>query len=131
MVAGKSFHDNHFGADEAFYLELEGLMSKQAMVVLSTDPDKVVAVRLASVLVEGKLAACVNIVEGVRSLYWWEGTLHDDKEVLLVCKTDEAHLKELTVTLEKQHPYDCPEVVALPVVGGSVPYLDWLIKQLD
>ena len=53
MVAGKSFHDNHFGADEAFYLELEGLMSKQAMVVLSTAPDKVVAVRLASVLVEG------------------------------------------------------------------------------
>ena len=131
MVAGKSFHDNHFGADEAFYLELERLMSKQAMVVLSTAPDKVVAVRLASVLVEGKLAACVNIVEGVRSLYWWEGNLHDDKEVLLVWKTDEAHLKELTATLEKLHPYDCPEVVALPVVGGSVAYLDWLIKQLD
>ena len=131
MVAGKSFHDNHFGADKAFYLELEGLMSKQAMVVLSTAPDKVVAVRLASVLVEGKLAACVNIVEGVRSLYWWECNLHDDKEVFLVCKTDEAHLKELTATLEKLHPYDCPEVVALPVVGGSVAYLDWLIKQLD
>tara|TARA_B100001167_G_scaffold3373_1_gene1935 strand:- start:274 stop:594 length:321 start_codon:yes stop_codon:yes gene_type:complete len=106
-------------------------MSKQAMVVLSTAPDKVVAVRLASVLVEGKLAACVNIVEGVRSLYCWEGSLQDDKEVLLVCKTDEAHLKELTTTLEKQHPYDCPEVVALPIVGGSVAYLDWLIKQLD
>jgi periplasmic divalent cation tolerance protein len=106
-------------------------MSEQGMVVLSTVPDEAVASRLASALVERRLAACVNIIKGVRSLYWWEGNLQDDAEVLLVCKTGEAHLSELTAVLEELHPYDCPEVVALPVVGGSAAYLGWVVDQLS
>ena len=105
-------------------------MSKQAMVVLSTAPDEAVGARIAAALVERRLAACVNIIEGVRSLYWWEGKVQDDAEVLLICKTDDSHLSELTTALEELHPYDCPEVVALPVTGGSAAYLSWIGESL-
>ncbi|MCH7825901.1 MAG: divalent-cation tolerance protein CutA [Acidobacteria bacterium] len=105
-------------------------MSKQVMVVLSTAPDEVVGSRIAAALVERRLAACVNIVSGVRSLYWWEGKVRDDAEVLLICKTDDSHLGELTAVLEELHPYDCPEVVALPVTGGSTAYLRWIGESL-
>ena len=105
-------------------------MSKQAMVVLSTVPDDAVATRLAAALVEKKLAACVNIVGGVRSLYWWEGKVQDDSEVLLICKTDDDHVGGLTAAIEELHPYDCPEVVVLPVAGGSAAYLEWIGASL-
>ena len=106
-------------------------MSKQPIVVLSTAPNDSVAAQLAGALVEGKLAACVNIVGGVRSVYWWDGALQDDAEVLLICKTDGERLDELTRTLTELHPYDCPEVVALPVAGGAPEYLGWISDTLD
>ena len=101
------------------------------MVVLSTAPDEAVATQLAGALVEGKLAACVNIVGGVRSVYWWDGALQDDAEVLLICKTDSERLDALTRRLTELHPYDCPEVVALPVAGGATAYLGWISDALD
>lgn len=106
-------------------------MSKQPMVVLSTAPNESVAARLAGALVERKLAACVNLVGGVRSVYWWDGALQDDAEVLLICKTDGERLDELTRTLTELHPYDCPEVVALSVAGGNAAYLSWISDTLD
>ena len=101
------------------------------MVVLSTAPDESVAAELAAALVERRLAACVNLVPGVRSLYWWEGELQDDAEVLMVCKTDARRLDALTSMLQEMHPYDCPEVVALPVEGGAEAYLAWITDTLD
>jgi len=106
-------------------------MSKQAMVVFSTAPDESVAAKLAAVLIERRLAACVNLVPGVRSLYWWEGRLQDEAEVLMVCKTDAQRLDALTAMLRERHPYDCPEIVALAVAGGSEPYLAWIGDTLD
>jgi periplasmic divalent cation tolerance protein len=106
-------------------------MTEEAMVVLSTAPDDAVAKRLASFLVEGKLAACVNVVPGIRSIFWWDGELHDEGEVLLICKTDAERLSRLTEVLQREHPYDCPEVVALPVVGGAPEYLAWISGVLD
>lgn len=105
-------------------------MSEQAMVVLSTAPDEATAGRLAEMLVAGRLAACVNIVPGVRSVFSWQGELHDETEVLLICKTDAARLPLLTEELLREHPYECPEVVALPVAGGSPAYLAWLHDTL-
>ncbi len=105
-------------------------MSNQAMVVLSTAPDESTAAELAAVLIERRLAACVNIVPGVRSLYLWEGEVHDDPEVLMVCKTDAQRLDALSATLQDKHPYDCPEVVALPVAGGAAAYLAWISETL-
>lgn len=130
MVAGKSFQDKNFGANNAFSRGPEKLMSTQAMVVLSTAPDEAIGSRIAAALVEKRLAACVNIIAGVRSLYWWEGKVQDDAEVLLICKTDDAHVDELTAVLEEMHPYDCPEVVALPVLAGSAAYLRWIGESL-
>lgn len=106
-------------------------MSDESLVVLSTAPSDEVAEQLASFLVQEKLAACVNIVGGVRSLYWWEGAIQDDAEVLMICKTDAAHLDALTQALTTRHPYDCPEVVALPIVGGSADYLAWVGESLS
>jgi periplasmic divalent cation tolerance protein len=106
-------------------------MTKQTLVIMSTAPDESVAAALAAALVERRLAACVNLVPGVRSLYWWDGALQDDAEVLMICKTDAERLDALTEALQQMHPYDCPEVVALPVAGGAERYLSWISDTLD
>ena len=105
-------------------------MATPNLVVLSTVPDEAEASRLASALVDGKLAACVNIVGPVRSVYWWEGKVQNDSEVLMICKTDEDHLDSLTRTVLDMHPYTCPEVVALSIVGGAPDYLAWIGESL-
>lgn len=106
-------------------------MTKPGLVVLSTVPDEAEASRLAAALVNGKLAACVNIVGSVRSVYWWEGKVQNDSEVLMICKTDEDHLDALTRSLLDMHPYACPEVVALSIVGGAPDYLAWISESLE
>jgi periplasmic divalent cation tolerance protein len=99
---------------------------QDVLVVFVTAPDDVVAARLARTVVERGLAACVNRIPGVRSVYAWEGEIHDDAEVLLVMKTTAGRLADLVSQVVKEHPYACPEVVALPVAGGSSPYLEWV-----
>jgi len=95
-------------------------------VVLLTAPDSEVAARLARVLVGEGLAACVNVVPGVRSIYRWQGELHDDAEVLLVAKTCADRAEALGARVRELHPYELPELVRLPVAGGSHAYLDWV-----
>ncbi|UCE86800.1 MAG: divalent-cation tolerance protein CutA [Deltaproteobacteria bacterium] len=94
--------------------------------VLITAPDAETGARLARALVEERLAACVNVVPGVRSIYRYEGRLHDDPEVLLIAKTRSDRLERLSARVNALHPYDLPEVLALPGVGGSEPYLEWV-----
>ena len=106
-------------------------MNNDSLVVFSTAPDNEVAEALAEHLVSEQLAACVNLVAGVRSVYRWEGEVHRDPEVLLIVKTDQQHLELLTETLQNRHPYDCPEIIAMPIVGGSAGYLDWLTSSLS
>jgi len=93
--------------------------------VLCTCPDEAVAARIGTALVAQGLAACVNRVAGVRSLYRWDGQLQDDAEVLLVIKTTAGRYGEVEGLIAGQHPYALPEVLALPVVAGSARYLDW------
>lgn len=81
---------------------------------------------MASELVSQHLAACVNVVPGVTSHYRWAGRLHKDKESLLVVKTRASLLKKVEAWVKKNHPYTVPEVLALPVAGGSRDYLAWL-----
>jgi periplasmic divalent cation tolerance protein len=95
-------------------------------VVLVTAPDLAAAARLAKSLVEEGLAACANVVPGVRSIYRWQGEIHDDAEVLLIAKTAASRLSALTARVVALHPYELPEVLALPVAGGSEPYLAWV-----
>ena len=98
----------------------------EPIVVLITVPDEKAARKLAKPLVEEGLAACVNIVPGVRSIYRWEGKTCDEPELLLVVKTRRACFEALERRVRELHPYSVPEVIALPVVEGSAPYLDWV-----
>jgi periplasmic divalent cation tolerance protein len=95
-------------------------------VVLITVPDGDTATGLGRALVEARLAACVNVVPGVRSLYRWKGKVQDDPELLLVVKTRADRIAALEARVRDLHPYELPEILALPAVGGSEAYLDWV-----
>jgi periplasmic divalent cation tolerance protein len=100
------------------------------IVVLSTCGSPQEAQRLAHALVEKRLAACVNIVSGVRSVYRWKDAIEDEEEVLLVIKTSRPLFEELRNEILRLHSYEVPEVIALEVVDGSEGYLAWLDREL-
>ena len=101
----------------------------QLRVVLVTAPDAAAAQRIARALVEERIAACVNLVPGLRSIYRWQGRVEDAGEVLLLVKTSADRSAALAARIRELHPYELPEVVELPVVGGSAAYLDWLREE--
>jgi periplasmic divalent cation tolerance protein len=96
------------------------------VVVLCTTPSPDVSAELARGLVEAELAACVNIVPGVRSIYRWQGSTHDDSESLMLIKTRHARFESLAEWIRKHHPYTEPEIIALPIAAGSPSYLAWI-----
>ena len=98
----------------------------EVRVAFITAPDLETATGIARALVEERLAACVNLLPGIRSVYRWEGAIEEDAEVLLVVKTRADRAGALADRVVELHPYDVPEVVMLPVVGGSSAYLDWV-----
>jgi periplasmic divalent cation tolerance protein len=99
------------------------------IVVLSTCSSAEEAEKVARRLVEERLAACVNIVNGVRSIYRWQEKVEDASEWLLVIKTRRSLFERVRAQIERLHSYDVPEVVALAIVEGSEGYLDWLDKE--
>ena len=96
------------------------------MVALVTCPSPAVARRLARRLVDERVAACVNVVLGVESTFRWQGKVERCREALLLIKTTAARFKELRRAVLRLHPYDVPEIIALPVVAGHPPYLRWV-----
>ncbi len=96
------------------------------IAVLITAPDTDLASTIARSLVEAGLAACVNIVSNVRSIYRWQGKIEDDSEVLMLAKTRSDLFDSLSEKVKALHSYDVPEIIALPVTAGSEDYLDWL-----
>lgn len=96
------------------------------MVVLITVPNREAGEELAREVVEGRLAACGNILPGVTSIYRWEGETHQDPECLVILKTTKASLASLKEKVMELHPYDVPEFLALPVADGHLPYLRWV-----
>ena len=102
-------------------------MESKYSVVLITAPDENCAKEIASELLDKKLVACVNIVGPIKSLYTWEEEVNEDSEYLMVCKTGSVLVKDqLTAKVNEIHPYDVPEIVALPIIDGHIPYLDWI-----
>lgn len=97
-----------------------------ALVVLVTAPDLPTADRLAGSLVGDRLAACVNLLDGVRSVYRWEGAVERGDEVLMVVKTTRERLADLEARIARDHPYEVPEVLALAADHVAGPYLGWL-----
>ena len=98
----------------------------QAQIVLCTCPPDGTAVALAKTLVERRLAACVNIVDAVSSVDRWQGQVVEDGESLLVIKTTAGHFQALEAVIVAEHPYELPEIVAVPIEQGLAPYLTWL-----
>ena len=94
--------------------------------VLVTAGSEEEGARIARALVEERLAACVNIVPRIRSIYRWRGAVEDEAETLLVIKTSAASLEKLEARVRELHSYEVPEIIALPLDSGSAPYLDWL-----
>ncbi len=99
----------------------------QPIVVLMMFPSLEEAERVAAVLVDEHLAACVNLLPGVRSLFFWQGAREEAVEVLAIAKTTSQGLANLAARVKSLHSYSIPEIVALPIVGGDEPYLKWVV----
>jgi periplasmic divalent cation tolerance protein len=100
------------------------------ILVISTCAAEADAERLARALLDARLAACVNVVPGVRSLYRWKGEIESELEFMLIIKTSRDLFPALRAEIEKLHPYEVPELLALPVLAGAEDYLSWLEANL-
>jgi len=103
-------------------------MSDDAIVVFMTAANGEEATRLAEMLVGAHLAACVQILPEMESVYRWQGKIERQSEVLLIAKTTRGKFDDLEREVRALHSYNTPEIVAVPIVAGSAPYLEWLIK---
>jgi len=101
-----------------------------AVVILCTAPDEASAHRLAALALEAKLAACVTLLPGATSLYVWQGQLEQASEIQLLLKSSAAHQQALMDLLKREHPFEVPELLALPVQHGDSEYLSWLHASL-
>jgi periplasmic divalent cation tolerance protein len=105
-------------------------MQAETIVVLITAPSREVAEKIARVLLEGRLVACVNIVAAIDSFFWWQGAIQSEQEVLLIAKSRADLFAEgIVPAVRANHPYDVPEIIALPILMGSQAYLDWIKEE--
>ena len=100
-------------------------------VVLVTVANEPEGTKLAKLLVERRLAACVSLIPGVKSFFWWEGEIDEESELLLVIKTAGRALEKLIETVQANHSYSVPEIIALPIMRGSEQYLSWLNQEVQ
>lgn len=104
-------------------------MDSQSLVVYCTCPDLATAERIAETLVDERLAACVNIIPGLTSIYRWQGQIQRDAELLLIIKTRNMLYPLLEARIRELHPYAVPEIIALPIQSGSAAYLNWIVDH--
>jgi len=102
---------------------------EQVLLVLTNLPDAESANSLARILVESRLAACVNLMPGVQSVYRWQGEIEQASEITLLIKTTQKHYVQLQQAIISHHPYELPEVIALPISNGYAPYLHWVATE--
>jgi len=105
-------------------------MRGTGLVVLVTCPSQASARRLAAHLIRSRVAACVNVIGQVESLFWWKGKSESAREYLLMIKTSRSRFEALRRTVVAHHPYDVPEVIALPIAAGHAPYLVWIQRSV-
>lgn len=103
---------------------------KMHIVILITAQDKKEAEKIAKSLIAAKLAACVNIISGVKSLFRWQGKVEQAKEVLLIVKSRKEKFAKIAKLVKANHSYDVPEIIALPIASGFKPYLDWINESI-
>lgn len=95
-----------------------------------TVPDMEIAKKLAHGIISNKLAACVNIIPGITSVYEWESKINEDNELLLMIKTRSSKIDDLVKFVRENHPYDVPEVISTPIEKGNLPYLKWIFDNV-
>ena len=105
--------------------------TEDAIIVFMTASNGEEATRLAELLIGAHLAACVQILPEMESVYRWQGKIERQSEVLMIAKTTAAKFAELETEVRALHSYETPEIVAVPIVAGSNPYLDWLTASLE
>ena len=101
----------------------------QALLVLTNVPNLECAQLIARTLVEARLAACVNLLPAVQSIYRWQGQIEEATEITLLIKTTSQQVDSLQTAIVKLHPYDVPEIIATPIVAGYAPYLQWIATE--
>ena len=101
-----------------------------ANFIYMTAGNKDEAQKIAKALVENRLAACVNILENMQSVYRWENEIQEDTEVVLIAKTTERLVSELIEKVKSLHSYDCPCIVSLPILDGYAPFLNWIHDEV-
>jgi periplasmic divalent cation tolerance protein len=106
-------------------------MSPKYCLVLCTCPDAKSAQALAEAVIRDRRAACVSILPGIRSVYRWQGAIDSADEQLLLIKTESAAFEALTASIKSQHPYELPEIIAVPIQQGSAEYLAWISECLN
>jgi len=106
-------------------------MKSQFIVVFVTCGSEEEGLKIANALVEGHLAACANLISPIRSIYRWEGKIWDEKEWLLIIKTQKDRFEELEKKVKSLHSYSVPEIISLPIVEGSSAYLDWIRENTE
>jgi periplasmic divalent cation tolerance protein len=104
-------------------------MSEAALLILCNAPDAATAGRIARSLVERRLAACVNVMPACQSVYRWQGQIEEASEVPLMIKTSAARYAAVEAAIRELHPYEVPEIIALPIAAGLPAYLDWLNQE--
>jgi periplasmic divalent cation tolerance protein len=100
------------------------------IVVLMTAANEDDGAKLAKLLVEARLAACVSLVPQARSFFWWEGKIDEQRETVMIAKTQRHILPQLIETVQKNHSYSVPEIIALPIIDGAANYLNWLAAEV-
>jgi periplasmic divalent cation tolerance protein len=108
---------------------MENPLAEPAILVLTQMPDRESAQALARALVEARLAACVSVGAPVESLYHWRGRIETAQEVPVAIKTAAGRCPELVAAIRSRHPYELPEIVAVPITDGLAPYLDWIAAE--
>jgi periplasmic divalent cation tolerance protein len=101
----------------------------QVLLILTNLPDEASAQAVARMLVERRLVACVNLLPAVRSIYRWQGAVEEASEVTLLMKSTQSRYPELEAAIKVAHPYEVPEIIALPVAAGLPAYLDWVVSE--
>ena len=101
----------------------------EEIIIFITTPSKKEGEKIGHYLVENKLAACANILPKITSIFSWEGKIHNDSESLLILKTKRSLFRQVAEEVKKLHSYTVPEIIAIPLVEGSAPYLEWIRKN--
>ncbi len=106
-------------------------MKENFCIILSTFPDEKEAKKISEILLQKKLIACVNIVPKILSMYFWDGKLTEDSEVLAIIKSEFKNFEEIKTTIEKNHSYQIPEIICLEIKAGNQKYFDWISNVVN